>query len=272
VNAAVTRSVSTSSTTDALRADVCRDSDNRPAVRSALQIGRVLVISLVHLFGMSLPVYAQDPMTSVLAELPFPARVESILDRGEIEGYPVSIVRLHLSIPPNLAMERIRQQWSGDVSVGPPVQSRSGPWIVLAVKRATHFRTMQLRGRPEGGSEALLSLWSDPQQWRRPKVHGFDPAVLLSADVRVLRNLNSRDQGKSNRTLVAISPGSPRWVAESLESRVLSHGFEREALALEQSSFRIARLYRSMTGQLGITVHPSGGRSAIVIHYSESEQ
>lgn len=237
-----------------------------------------LAASAVHLVAVALP--AGGAQAAPPASLPFPASVESVVERGAIEGHPVSVLRLRIALPVADAIAAVRRAWAGDGAA--VVTARAGPWQVVSLREPGGYRTLQLRANSGGGSEGLLSVWSDDGRTRPARGESvLDPTSLLPADARVLRSLAATDGARRHRTVVAITSGSVRWSADALEARALSLGFAREPVAGARAvgdpqmkpaahpDSPQARLYRRPGQALAITVHRHGERTGIVVHLTE---
>ena len=228
-----------------------------------------LAVSIAHLFAGEQGACAGGADVAAAAGLPFPATLESVVERGAIEGYPVSVVRLRSALSVGEALASARRAWSAS-DPDAVLVTRSGPWQVVSVRERSGYRTLQLRAAPDGGTEGLLSLWSHDGPGSNGVEPSLDASRLLPAGAQVLRRLDGVDGGRRHRTLVALTDGSVRWVADSLETRALALGFARDPVRRQSAGEGESRLYRSGRRDLGITVHPHEGRTAIVIHLTET--
>ena len=241
-----------------------------------------LATSVFHLFVEPYAASAVAGQTEAITSprLPFQASVESVIDRGSIEGHPVTVVRFRSRVSYADALIATERAWRGTgASV---VSTQAGPWRVVSRYEIDRFGTLQLRPSRDGGTEGLFSIWSGPglasapaSASAQPAQSAPDPAGLLPAGARVLRSLDGIDAGRRHRTLVALAEGSPAWVAQALESRITAQGFARDAVArapAQPAAVGEARLYRAAGRTLGLTVHPHDGHAAIVIHLTETQR
>lgn len=232
-----------------------------------------LAASAVHLFAVA--PQAGGAQAARPEPLPFPASVESVVERGTIEGHPVSVLRLRSALPVADAIAAVRAAWAGHAAAVLAV--RAGPWQVVSRREPAGYRTLQLRASPGGGSEGLLSVWSDDGHTTPARGESaLEPASLLPADARVLRSLEGIDGARRHRTVVAIANGSVRWSVDALEARARSLGFVRDPVAGDAGMQRPAhadhaqaRLYRRSGQALAVTVHRQGERIGIVVHLTE---
>lgn len=232
-----------------------------------------LATSIVHLFvePNAAPALAEAAGSHAAGQLPFPASVESVIERGSIEDYPVAVVRFRSRLPADEVLALTVQAWRrGADSV---VDTSAGGWRVLSVYEVDRYRTLQLRGAADGGTDGLLSVWERTARAAASPDAGREVASLLPPGARVLRSLAGTDAGRRHRTLVALADGSPAWVAQALEVRVIANGFTRDPAARDAAGsgpVGEVRLYRGEGRSLGITFHPHDARTAIVIHLTEA--
>lgn len=164
-------------------------------------------------------------------ELPFSARLEPVIEQGEIEGQPVRVVRFRTSLPPDEVLHTVRRAWRG-VGAGPLVEARSGHWRLVSAHDPAGFRTLQLRPAPEGGSEGVLSVWPSGTGLSAASSRAERPDLsrLLPADARVVRRFASTDGGRRSETLVAVAHGTPSWIASAIGGRLSTRGFVLDPL------------------------------------------
>ena len=210
---------------------------------------------------------------SAARQLPFQASLESVIERGGIEGFPVAIVRFRARLPLDEAFALTSKAWRHDGA--PVLATHAGAWRVVSVYEANRYRTLQLRGAADGGTEGVLSIWPDAGTAASATHAGPDPSRFLPAGARVLRSLDGVDAGRRHRTLVAVASGSPAWVAQAVDVRIAAQGFARDPVARAAAGsapIGQARLYRGAGTTLGVTFHPHDGRTAIVIHLTQEER
>ncbi len=206
-------------------------------------------------------------------QLPFQASLESVIERGGIEGYQVAIVRFRARLPVDEAFALASQAWRRGGA--PVLATHAGAWRVVSAYEANHYRTLQLREAADGGTEGVLSVWPDAGTVASSTHAVPDPSRFLPAGARVLRSLDGVDAGRRHRTLVAVAQGSPAWVAQSVDVRITAQGFSRDPVARAAAGtapLGQARLYRGAGTTLGVTFHPHDGRTAIVIHLTQEER
>jgi hypothetical protein len=214
---------------------------------------------------------ARDGAADASAVLPFPARVEPVIERGDIEGHAVSITRFRSALSAESIVARVARDWSGPLR-DPVVESATGPWRVISTRSHEAWRTLQVRPHPAGGSEGMLSVWAGAPASRSAAA---DVVALLPADANVLRRLGAVDAGRRSVTVVAEVEGSPGWAAQALDSRLAQAGYARDGVVRTAESAvqrGEARLYRRQGREIAFTVQPHRGRSAVVLHLTESAQ
>lgn len=239
----------------------------------------LLAASAAHLLAVA-PVIGAE-LRAQVTHLPFAATIESVVDNGAIEGHPVSVVHLRTVLSVSDAIAAARSAWSREDPAAVLVV-QGGPWRVVSLRAASGYRTLQMRAAFGGGSEGLLSIWSDRDSTRAYARAVLDPARLLPAGARVLRSLEGSDAGRRHRTLVAVAEGSLRWAAEAIETRALALGFERDPVvdigSAQQRGAQLqpladraqARIFRRPGQSLAVTVHRHGERTGIVMHLTEN--
>ena len=241
-----------------------------PCLARRIGVGRRLITGLLMLTAVMAQA-ASDRVESFASLLPFPVRIESVIEQGSIHGYPVAVARATASMPHTAALAVTRQAWR-ERTAHTPIATHSGSWSLLSMRESGRFVTVQMRASSSGGTEALISIWHDSFD-RAPQTPArFDPVRILPSGSRVIRQLSSTDAGAVNHTLVALIESSPEWVARVVDVTARGFGFARQAMALEPVMPPIARLYRSDTRELGITVHGNGEGAALVIHLSEKHR
>ncbi len=199
--------------------------------------------------------------------LPFAASIESVLERGSINGQPVSIVRFGTRLRPESVIAAAAREWS-KTGRDPVVNLQADGWRIASTYSAGQFLTLQVRSAAGGGSEGLFGVWA-------PNAHtdatGFDVARLLPTGATVLLRVEGIDGERRHRTIVAIVDGSPGWNAGALESRAASHGFARDPIegASARGASGESRIYRGAGRELAVTLHPNPRGTAIVAHLIE---
>jgi len=199
--------------------------------------------------------------------LPFDARVESVLERGAIEGYDVRVTRFRSPLPPAAATAQARDAWSAE-GRAPLIESASGPWRIVSRYDGDAYRTLQLRGHSDGGSEGMLSIWRAAQL---PGGAGLDPAALLPVGAAVLRRFSSVDAGRRAESVVAQVRGSVEQVDAAVHDRMILAGYRRDPVVGARPNVApgLARLYRRAHREALITLHPSLGNIGVVLHLTE---
>jgi len=241
-----------------------------PCLARRIGVGRRLITGLLMLTAVMAQA-ASDRVESFASLLPFPVRIESVIEQGSIHGYPVAVARATASMPHTAALAVTRQAWR-ERTAHTPIATHSGSWSLLSMRESGRFVTVQMRASSSGGTEALISIWRDSFDPAPKTSARFDPVRILPPGSRVVRQLTSTDSGAVNQTLVALIDSSPAWVAQAVDVTARGFGFARQAMALEPTTPPIARLYRSDTRELGITVHGNGEGAALVIHLTEKHR
>lgn len=246
---------------------LCQATLRGPGTSCAVVAAIAALIVALMLAGAA-PARADRAGDGAESQVPFPALVESVLERGSIEGHPVSIVRFVTRLAVGDASRATARAWGREV--GSQVAAGSaGGWQIVSTRQQGRFLTLQLRTARGGGSEGVLSVWPDAAA---PQPAGFDAARLLPGGAAVVRRVGGVDGDRRHQSLVAIADGSPGWNADLLESAALASGFTRDGV--EQARVKTgpgrAMLYRSAGRELGVTVHPYDARTAIVLHVTET--
>lgn len=210
-----------------------------------------------------LRVRAQDA-----ASLPFAARVESVIERGSVEGFEVSVVHLSSELSPTEAASIASRVWRSN-GIHHVIETSSADWRIVSKWEAGTYRTLQLRPAPNGGSAGFVSLWRSMAQ---PSATGFDPMQVLPAGAQVLRRFASVDAGRRAASVVARVDASPAWLLDSLEVNIIRAGHIRQSMASTPPSVveGMARHYRGGGREVLVTVHPHLGRTGLVVHVTEA--
>lgn len=183
-------------------------------------------------------------------ELPFSARLEPVIEQGEIEGQPVRVARFQTPLPPDEVLRAVRHGWRG-VGADPVVEARSGEWRLLSSYDPAGLRTLQLRPAPGGGSEGVLSVWPSGMERAAasPRAAGPEVSRLLPADARVVRRFAATDAGRRSETVVAVVNGTPAWVASAIGGRLSALGFVRDPLIGVRGTSGGAAMADAATGE-----------------------
>ena len=200
--------------------------------------------------------------------LPFPARVESVLERGSIEGFDVSVLTFRSPLTPQAAAARARREWSQGQQ-RPVVDTRSAQWLVVSSWEPQAYRTLQLRSHADGGSEGLLSEW---RSGASPGGAGLDPLPLLPDGANVLRRFSSVDAGRRAESVVAQLDGSVDWISRAVNERMRLAGFVADPVVKTPPNVSrgMAHLYRRGPREALLTLHPHLGRTGVVLHLTEA--
>ena len=203
--------------------------------------------------------------------LPFPGEVGVVMERGEIEGHPVRILRFRSPSPVARVLADTRRAWAMDV--GPEtVDAASGPWRILSRQEEGGYRTLQVRPLPDGGAEGLVTVWGRHPALPAPRI---DPAGLLPPQAQIRRRLAAVDAGRRSETVVAFDEAAPALVSERLRARIEAAGLRastRERGDRGAGDEPLVRLYHGTGVELALTVHPQDGGSVVVVHLIEVQR
>lgn len=173
--------------------------------------------------------------------LPFPARIQMLLEDGEIAGRPVTVAAFQSVLAPAELVQRLRGAWSGDAR-RPWLQSRADPWSIASRQSPSGTLTLQYRAGATGGSQGLVSFWPRPGR-RQPgpgagSAGGADPLAYRSAAERVaelttvlpedsaVTETVSRDGSRRTITVLARSSADPGGAWGRLAARLRAQGYE----------------------------------------------
>jgi len=223
-----------------------------------------MAITLCLAAGLPLDVRAD----SASPALPFAAQVESVLERGAIEGRAVSVARFRSPLGADAVLAETRRAWATGGS-GPLVESVSGWWRILSRYDESGYVTLQVRPHVAGGSEGLLSTWRST-----PVANGWqlDPLSVLPPGAAVLRRVSSADAGRHAETVVALAEAGVATAASSMHDRLTLAGYRRDPIVrtpATQDASGTAYMYRRGAREVAVTLHPYQGRTGIVMHVTE---
>lgn len=230
-------------------------------------LSRMLSASSMQAVGAALGAWLASMPACQAQSLPFPAKLQSVIERGEIEGRPVQVTRFESELAVHDVIVRLLRAWSDHGRV-PVIQSTSGTWRIVSSFDAGHYRTAQVRAQPGGASEGLLTVWADAP---RTAPRGLDLADVLPADATVLRRFAATDAGRRSETLVATAPSSVGWLLPMLDRRFASMGLLPDPVVRSPAGSG-ARLYRGRGAEVAVTAVPHEGRSGLVFHLTEDSR
>lgn len=121
----------------------------------------------------------------------------AVIPSGVIDGWQVSVASVSSPHAASVVVQRAgRRHAAGRAAI----ETRAGPWRIVSHLEGDHFRTLQVRDLPGGGSEGFESTWR-PQQ---PSTSRLREAVPAGA--RILGAIASDDGPRRGETLVAEIP------------------------------------------------------------------
>lgn len=200
---------------------------------------------------------------------------------GSLAGHSVVVFEVDSRRAPRDALDEIERHWRAQ-GVDTVLQAQTGEWFVLSRRAGparegnvdpdagfAAFETLQLRASRHGGSEGLLTRWTQPKTPAR----GDALARLVPPDAKLVRQLSSG--GGSERraaTLVARFARSLDDAERHLDRHLLRAGFEPmradPGRDLRWRDDR-ARFYRSVTAELLVTLHRQAQETSAVLHHVE---
>ena len=240
----------------------------RPCTRSLP--GRLMPL-LVLMLAVAPALQAMPARAAQPLRLPFEARIESVIEEGEIEGRPVRIARFRSALPPGELVRVLRREWPQDDGTE-LLESASGSWRIVSGWNPEGFRTLQFRALPGGGSEGVLSVWPREPGAAGLPVAAFDLAALLPAGSTVMRRFAARDAGRRSETLVAVAQTAVEATADAIDQRLVALGLRRDPVAGTASARGWARIYRGRAVELACTLVPRAGHTEVVLHLTGGAQ
>ena len=217
---------------------------------------------------------AAGPASAGALELPFEARLEPVIEDGEIEGQPVQVARFTSRLGAAELERVLRREWRGPQGAE-LVQARIPGWRVLSAWSPEGFRTLQFRPRLDGGSEGVLSVWPSGTAGtattagvlRAAQAPALPGAELLPAGSTVLRRFSAVDAGRRGQTVVAVAEASPSWLADAIGQRLVAQGFAPDPVMQTRGGRGEGRRFRRADAEVVFTVSAAGqGRSGVVLH------
>lgn len=238
-----------------------------------------LILSIALAFSLAAMAPLSAAWTGSALELPFRARLEPVIEDGEIEGRRVRVARFSTPLPADELARVLRREWRGPEGAD-LVETRLPGWRVLSSWSAEGFRTLQFRPARSGGSEGVLSVWpaggADGVSGAGGSGAGAEPGPsgaalpgpeLLPEGSAVLRRFSAVDAGRRGQTLVAVAEGAPSWLAEVIGQRLAARGYSPDPVLHSAGARGEARRFRRADAEVVFTVSPAGpGRSGVVLH------
>lgn len=202
--------------------------------------------------------------------LPFPARLEPVIEDGEIEGRRVRVARFSTALNREELVLALRRDWRG-AQGAELLETRLPGWRVLSSWSVDGFRTLQFRPAASGGTEGVLSVWPSDVGGLGAGAAAAGPALpgseLLPEGSVVLRRFSAVDGGRRGQTLVAVSEAAPAWLAEAIAQRLSMRGYRADPVLHAGGGRGEARRFRRGDSEVVFTVSPAGaGGSGVVLH------
>jgi hypothetical protein len=250
-----------------------------------------LILTIALAFSLAAMAPLSAAWTGSALELPFRARMEPVIEDGEIEGRRVRVARFTTPLQADELARVVRREWRGAEGAD-LVETRLPGWRVLSSWSAEGFRTLQFRPGRSGGSEGVLSVWpaggadgvsgaggsgtGGSGTGGLGAGAGFGSAgtalpgpELLPEGSAVLRRFSAVDAGRRGQTLVAVAEGSPSWLADAIGQRLAARGYAPDPVLHSAGARGEARRFRRADAEVVFTVSPAGpGRSGVVLHAS----
>lgn len=238
-----------------------------------------LILSIALAFSLATMAPLSAAWTGSALELPFRARLEPVIEDGEIEGRRVRVARFTTPLQADELARAVRREWRGPGGAD-LVETRLPGWRVLSLWSAEGFRTLQFRAGPSGGSEGVLSVWPAGGADGIPGADGSGAGAgfgsagaslpgpeLLPEGNAVLRRFSAVDAGRRAQTLVAVARGTPSWLADVIGQRLVARGYAPDPVLHSAGTRGEARRFRRADAEVVFTVSPAGpGRSGVVLH------
>lgn len=199
---------------------------------------------------------------------------------GSLGGHSVVVFEVDSRRAPREALGEVERHWRAQ-GADAVLQAHTGEWFVLSRRTGSTretgsasypeaFETLQLRASAHGGSEGLLTRWTQASTPARDD----DLARLVPPDAQLVRQLASGG-GRERRavTLVAHFTRSLDEAERHLERHLLHAGFEPMRTTSEPRDLRWhddrARFYRSASAELLVTLHRQPQGASAVLHHVE---
>ncbi len=158
----------------------------------------------------------------VCPEFPTPRKVklQQVADGMEVNGVPMTIVRMESDEPIKTMQTFFRNAWaSGDKRLA-PVEYALGPWQVVAAQRGDCFYTAQLKPFGRDGTEGLLGISAPPGKAR------VQEAVPMLPGSSTLNDLAHNDGGRTARTVLVKNGFSTAANADFYRRNLESEGWK----------------------------------------------
>ncbi len=156
--------------------------------------------------------------------LPPEVRTELVMSAAALDGQGVTTRRFRSAEPPESLLSSVRERWRGEGHA--VVESRAGEWLLISMRDAQGFTTVQARARA-AGSEGMVSRWRSAASGPATSTpaQGAPLERWLPAGFRVLRRIGHDDPGRRAATLVAWAPSPPQGLGRTLRDAAARDGF-----------------------------------------------
>lgn len=175
-------------------------------------------------------------MPAALAEIPsstrcpgpgFPpdSKIQVITDHSRVDGLPMLILQLQNKLTGKQLLAWYEKRWAGSRKIPRAIRYQSGPWMVVAHKKAGCFETVQTPYPYTPTGPTYLAV-SRPNHEVRA-----NPNFPMPGGSRVLLTMDNGGPSQAHNILLD-SPDSPRQTARFYRKTLLHQGW---ALQMDQS-------------------------------------
>lgn len=206
-------------------------------------------------------------LTAFEDALPFDAYLTMAVASGRIAGREVSIARFESGLAIEEAMRRLRTE-SMRLAPGSMFESRTDGWIIVSRRLADSILTIQLRARPQGGVEGVVSHWRLDAE---PRDESQQAMELLPHSFRLVRTVSSRDAGVRVTTVAAITESKLAEAWRQVQEQLAARGYRIQSVGRFDPSIREARFATWVRGEASVTatLDGRGWPVALVLHKRE---
>ncbi len=237
-----------------------------------------LLLAALPLVALQAPSAAQD--VGILQALPGIDRARLAIPDGSLAGHTVVVYEVDTQRTPQEALGEVERHWRAH-GVDTVLQAQTGDWHVLSRHTGSApggdgdtafegFETLQLRASPRGGSEGLLTRWTQASGSNQHDTL----ARLVPPDAQRVRQLASGGQHeRRGSTLVAHFARSLDDAEAHLHRHLARIGFEPMQADGQPKDLRWrddrARFYRGAGAELLVTLHRQPQGASAVLHHVE---
>jgi hypothetical protein len=159
-------------------------------------------------------------------EAPPKAHVEWVGQDMKLNGVPVQVRKFDSALDPAEILTFYRARW-GTQREKKSVENQRGPWHIIGRAHGPYYLTVQVKQKPNAGSEGMLSV-SMLTSNIKPEIAAGD--LPIPGATQVMSVLDSNDPGKLSKQVTLANGDTVESNTRFYEAALKSNGWDKQAL------------------------------------------